>query len=168
VEAEQCRRFRTFLTVGLPTAAVISLLVPLLHAGAIALVPMVAVAHLVSLRLVLVRDASRLLGGRRRRFVRWMSRFAFLWIGLPGYGLTVTPLAGVVAGTATFAALTAAVHHYAAWSLRMERDRRPLQLWEKLLLTALALLTVAFFIALVLLSLVLGWSVAALVGWMRS
>ena len=139
---------------------------PLLHVVAVFAVPLLTVASLVLVRLVLVRDACRLLGRSRRRFVRWLGRLGFLWIGIPGYGLTMVPVLGVVAGVATFAGLTTAMHHYVLWSLGREYRRQPLMVWERVLVIALILLTVAAGVVLVVLLAAIGWSVSALIGWM--
>jgi hypothetical protein len=83
----------------------------------------------------------RLLGTARRRFVRWLARLGFLWIGIPGYGLAATPILGIVPAVATFAGLTAAVHAYTSWSLTRESQRAPLAGWEVALLWGLAIAT---------------------------
>jgi hypothetical protein len=83
-------------------------------------------------------------------------------LGLAGYGLTAVPLFGALFGGATFAGLTALVHHYALWSLVRERDRKSLMMWEKLLLVGLAAVTVALFVILVAGALLLGWGVTKL------
>ena len=46
-----------------------------------------------------------------------MSRFAFIWLGLPGYAAMAVPVAGIIAGVATFVVLTEIVHVYTGWSL---------------------------------------------------
>ena len=133
-----------------------------------AVAPLVVVVHLIVVRAWLVREAMRLLGTARRRFVRWLARLGFLWIGVPGYGLAATPLLGIVPAAATFAGLTAAVHAYTSWSLGREHERAPLAGWEVALLwglvvvTALALVVVAVLVAL------LGWSATAIADWLAS
>ncbi len=154
--------------IGAPTAAVIALAMPLLHLGAVAIAPLVAVVHLVVVRWALVADALRVLGPTRRRFNRWLARFAFLWVGVPGYAAMVTPVAGAVVGVGTFAGLTALVHHYALWSLKRELERRPLLGWEKGLLAVLAVATLVVLTLLAALAVLLGWSAAALLGALTS
>jgi hypothetical protein len=168
VEETQCERFRTLQMVGGPVVAIISAAMPLLHAAALFVAPLLAVAHLLILRLVLVRDANRLLEPARRRFNRWLARFAFLWIGLPGYALTATPLAGIVFGAGTYLLLNTAIHGYARWSLRREHLRQPLATWETLLLVTLAVATLLLALVLIGVTALLGWSVAALVEWLAS
>jgi hypothetical protein len=167
VEAVQQAHFRQVLGWGAGVVAVVALAVPAIHLVAVVAVPLVLVAHMVVLRVYLIREARRLLGPTRRMFTRWMCRFSFLWLGLPGYGLMVVPVAGVVAGVVTFAALTGLGHRYTLWSLRQERDRAPLQLWEKLLLAAFAVLTVVLLLVVTVGALLLGWGVAALVELCR-
>jgi hypothetical protein len=144
-------------------AGVISLALPLTHLAATVIVPLMAVVHLILLRLLLVRDARALLGRTRRIFTRWLARFSFLWLGLPGYGLAVVPFVGVLAGAGTYVGLTALVHHYTLWSLGQERARLPLSLWEKLLVVGLAVLTTLLVVLLLVAALLLGWGVAALI-----
>jgi hypothetical protein len=160
VVAQQRQRFLVLLQFGLPVVAVVALLMPLLHLAAAGLVPVLVVAHLVTVRLVLVGPARRLLGSGRRLFNRWLSRLAFLWLGVPGYGLAAVPVAGVLVGVGVFAGLTAAVHQYTLWSLERERCRQPLALWEKLILGALVLLTVVLLVTVVVLAVLLGTAVA--------
>jgi hypothetical protein len=160
----QEQRFREVLLAGTAVVAVVSLLLPLAHVGAALVVPLLMVGHLVTLNLVLVRDARRLLGARRRLFTRWICRLSFLWIGVPGYGLAAVPLVGVAAGVATFAGLTALSHSYIRWSLERERQRLPLALWETVVLIGLVVLTVLALLVLGGLALVLGWSISKLVG----
>jgi hypothetical protein len=140
---------------------------PLLHVAAVMMVPVLVVAHLLVLRLVLVREARRLLGTSRRMFTRWITRFSFLWIGVPGYGLAAVPVVGVVPAVAVFAGLTALVHHYTLWSLGRDKERLPLMMWEKLLLAGLAFLTLVLIGLVLALALVLGWGVAQIVELVR-
>jgi hypothetical protein len=168
VEEAQCRRFRTLQKVGGPVVAALSAVMPLLHAAALVAAPLAALSHLMVIRFALVRDANRLLGPTRRGFNRWFARFAFLWIGLPGYALTMTPVAGILFGAGTFLGLNTAIHGYARWSLRRERLRQPLTGWEKLLLTSLAVATVLVGAVLIGVTALLGWSVAALSDWISS
>ena len=163
VEAAQRERFRQLLPIGSAVAAAISLVVPLFHLGSAVAVPLLILAHLLTVRLLLIRDARRLLGAKRRMFNRWMARLSFLWFGCIGYGLTVIPVAGAIAGAGTFAGLTTVIHRYTLWSLDRERQRLPLAAWEKLVLAMLVLLTVIALVVALLLALVVGFSVAKLV-----
>jgi len=140
---------------------------PALHLAAAGLVPLLVVVHLVTVRLVVVGRSRRLLGATRRLFNRWISRLVFLWLGVPGYGLAAVPVVGVLVSVATFAGLTALVHHYTLWSLAREKARLPLALWEKVVLVALAVLTVALFVALVVVALAVGTAVAWLTEKLR-
>jgi len=162
VEASQKERFRDLLLYGSIVVAAVSLVMPLLHVGVAAVIPFVVVAHMIAVRLFLIRGARRLLGTTRRIFNRWISRFSFLWLGIPGYGLTVVPVAGVVAGVATFVGLTALVHFYTLWSLHQERERRPLALWEKAVLAAFVVLTLLLLVCGAGLALLLGYSLTKL------
>jgi len=137
-------------------------------AAAVAVAPLVVVVHLIVVRAWLVREAMRLLGTARRRFVRWLARLGFLWIGVPGYGLAATPLLGIVPAVATFAGLTAAVHAYTSWSLTRESQRAPLAGWEKALLWGLALATLVALAGLAVLVALLGWSATAIADWLAS
>jgi len=110
----------------------------------------------------------RLLGPARKRFVRWLSRLGFLWIGIPGYGLAAAPLVGIAPAVATYAGLTAAMHAYTRWSLRREFERAPLAGWEKALLWGLAVATLAALALLAALVAALGWSAAAIAEWVSS
>jgi len=166
IEAAQDERYRLMCLAGTPAVAVLSLGLPLLHAGSVLVIPLMVVAHLIVVRLFLIRDAARMLGAARRRFVRWFCRFGFLWIGLPGYALAAVPVAGVIPAVATYLMMTTAVHRYSGWSLEQERLRRPLLGWEKLLLTALAVLTLIVVMGLVMAAALVGWSVAALIDWL--
>jgi hypothetical protein len=166
VEAEQCETYRVMMIAGGVAVAAISLLMPLLHVAVVAAVPLLAVAHLVLVRLVLVRSSTRLLGSSRRRFVRWFGRMAFLWIGVPGYGLTTIPVLGVIAGAGTFAGLTAAMHHYVLWGLGRESRREPLVFWERALVLGLIALTILVLAAALAIAAVVGLSVSALVSWL--
>jgi hypothetical protein len=152
------------LMVGLPVVAVLSLGLPALHVTAVAAAPLLALVHLVVTRVYLMREPRRLLGRVRQRFLRWLSRLGFLWIGVPGYAVAATPLAGVVAGLGTFAGLTSAAWAYTRWGLSRERDRDPLASWERWLLRVLVVLTVLLIVAIVTVAAVVGWSVSALLS----
>jgi hypothetical protein len=165
---QQYERFLQLLLIGVPVALVLAIGLSALHLAAVAAAPLIVVAHLVAVRLWLVRDAMRLLGAARRRFVRWLSRLGFLWIGIPGYGLAAAPLVGIVPAVATFAGLTAAVHAYTRWSLTREFERAPLAGWEKALLWGLAVATLLALALLAALVTVLGWSATAIAEWLAS
>jgi hypothetical protein len=164
----QRRRFRRLMQVGVPVAAVVSLVAPLAHWGGLVLVsvPLLVVAHMLALRLYLVAESRPLLGRSRRFFHRWLGRLAMLWVGVPGYALTVIPVAGALAGAAVFAGLTAAMHHYTLWSLGREKDRHPLTGWEKFLLIALVLVTIAVLASLAALTLAVGFTLTKLYAWL--
>jgi len=155
------------LTWGVPIAAGIAIVMPVVHIGALAVVPLLTAVHLVIVRVILVRDAQRLLGPVRRLLSRWLARFAFLWIGLPGYGAMTVPVVGVVLGAGTFALLTTVVHVSTMVSLQRERTGRELALWEKLVPVVLAMLTVALTVLVIGFALVFGWSVMAVVDRMQ-
>ena len=121
VEAAQVAAYRRLLTWGVPTVAVIAIAMPFIHIGALAVVPLLIAVHLVIVRVVLVRDAQRLLRPMRRLLNRWLARFSFLWIGLPGYGAMTVPVVGVVLGAGTFVLLTSIVHVSTTVSLNRER-----------------------------------------------
>ncbi len=167
-EEAQCERYRQFILIGVPVVAVAALAMPFLHFGAIAAAPLLAVIHLVAARWYLVGDSFRLLGRTRRQFNRWLARFSFLWLGVPGYAAMVTPILGILVGVATFAGLSSVVHLYARWSLEQEYRRLPLLTWEKTLITVLAVATLLVLAALLALAGVMGWSVAALSEWISS
>jgi hypothetical protein len=154
------------LPVGAPVAGAVALVLPFLHLAVVAVAPLAALIHLVLVRLLLVRDAWRVLGARRRRIGRWMLRLVFLWVGVPGYGLAAIPAAGVLLAAGVFAGLTTAAHHYVLWSLRREHQRAPAAAWERVVITVLVALTVALLAVTALVVLVVGWSLGALLGWL--
>lgn len=158
VEADQTATFRRMLAWGAPIVAVISIAMPLVHFGALAVVPLLVGIHLVVTRVVLVRDAQRLLRPVRKFLNRWLARFAFLWIGLPGYGSMTVPLAGIVLGVGTFVLLTSVVNVSTLVGLERERAGKDLAVWEKLVPTVLAVLTVALLLVGSALALLFGWS----------
>ncbi|MCU0305324.1 MAG: hypothetical protein MUC56_14825 [Thermoanaerobaculales bacterium] len=163
IEARQRARALEVLQWGVPTVAVLAAMVSLIHIGGVLLAPLVALIHLVTLRLFLVREARRYLGPTRRLFTRWAARFAFLWLGLPGYAAMATPLVGIIVGVATFVVLTGIVHVYTAWSLARESARLPMLAAEKAAMVALAALTLLVTAAVVIGGAVLGWSVMTLI-----
>ena len=124
--------------------------------------------HLIAARWYLIGDSFRLLGRTRRQFNRWLARFSFLWLGIPGYAAMVTPVLGILVGVATFVGLTSIVHFYARWSLDQEHRRLPLLTWEKALLAVLAVATLLVLAALFALAAAMGWSVAAVSQWITS
>jgi hypothetical protein len=167
IEARQRERVREVLTWGVPAVAIASLAASLLHLGGVVLAPIAALVHLVVLRVWVVREARRYLGPTRRLFTRWVARFAFVWLALPGYAAMAVPLVGIVTGVATLVVLTEIVHVYTAWSLARERAGQPVLAWETALLLGLAAVTAAVVVAAVIVAAVLGWSVVALVDWLR-
>lgn len=168
IEARQRARAREVLQWGIPTIAVVAVAASLLHLGGVLLAPLTAVVHLVVLRVWLIRDARRYLGPTRRLFNRWAARFAFLWLGLPGYASMSVPLVGIVSGAATFVVLTGIVHVYTEWSLARERSHLPTTVWEKGLIVGLALLTAIAVVVVLIGGVLVGWSVMALVEWLSS
>ena len=167
VEARQRETYRQMLMVGTPIVAAVGLVVPFLHFGAVAVVPLLVACHLVVARVVLVREAQRMLGPVRRMLNRWLARFSFLWIGLPGYGAMTAPIAGLVVGVGTFALLTSVVHVSTLVSLERERNGEKLAVWEKLLPAVLAALSILAIVVAVVLSVAFGWSVLAIVERLR-
>ncbi len=160
--------FRRLLAWGAPIIAVVALVVPLLHVGAVIVIPVVLLIHLVVVRVVLVRDAQRLFGPVRRLLNRWTNRFAFLWIGLPGYGAMTVPVLGVVVGTGTFVVLTTIAHLSTAVGLQRERSGQPLSGWEKAVPIALAIVTVVMLVVLIGVAVLFGWTVAAIAERMQA
>jgi hypothetical protein len=153
---------------GVPAVALLAVAASMAHLGNLVLAPLVAIVHLVVLRLYVVREARRYLGPTRRLFTRWLARFAFLWLGLPGYASMAVPLAGVVGGVATFVVLTEIVHVYTAWSLTREREGQPLLAWEQVMMAALAVVTLVVILSFVIGAAVVGWSAVAIVDWLQS
>jgi hypothetical protein len=151
---------------GVPAVAVLAVTASLIHIGGVLLAPLVAVVHLVVLRIYVLREARQYLGPNRRLFTRWTARFAFLWLGLPGYAAMAIPLAGIVGGVATFVVLTEVIHVYTAWSLARERSRQPLLAWETVLMTMLATITIVVIVGIVIGGVVVGWSVVTLIDWL--
>lgn len=164
VEARLWERYRRMMMIGVPAIALVSLATPALPVTAIALAPLLTVAHLIAVRLCLVREPRRLLSTARRGFLRWLSRLGFLWLGVPGYALSAVPLVGVVAAVATYGGLTTGVWSYTRWSLAEERDREPLAAWERWVLWGLVVATLVVLAAIAAVATAVGWSVAALLS----
>ncbi len=167
IEARQRARLREVLQWGVPAVTIGALSLSLLHLAGAMLAPLVAFVHILVLRAYLVREALRYLGPTRRLLTRWVSRFALIWLGLPGYAAMAVPVAGVIAGIATFVVLTEIVHVYTGWSLARERARQPVLAWETALLVTLAAITAMVVIAVVIGVAILGWSAVALVDWLQ-
>jgi hypothetical protein len=165
VEARQSAAYRKLLGYGASVVAVIALVMPFVHLGALAVVPLLLAVHLVIVRVVLVRDAQRLLRPMRRLLNRWLARFSFLWIGLPGYGAMTVPVVGVLVGVGTFALLTSIVQVSTAVSLERERSGKELARWEKALPVVLAVVTVALILTAIGVALLIGWSVTSVLKW---
>lgn len=168
VEHEQGATYRRMLAWGAPITAVVAVVVPLFHLGAVILVPLMVAVHLVLVRLLLVREAQRLLGPVRRLLNRWTNRFAFLWIGLPGYGAMTVPILGIAVGTGTFVVLTTIAHVSMMVSLQRERQGLPLAGWEKAIPVILAVLTVVLLLIVIGMAGLFGWTVAAIAQRMQS
>ena len=168
VEAAQSAACRKLLTYGAPVAAVIALVMPFVHIGALAVVPLLVAVHLVTVRVVLVRDAQRMLRPMRRLLNRWLARFSFLWIGVPGYGAMTIPVVGLVVGAGTFALLTSIVHVSTAVSLERERAGKELARWEKLVPVVLAVVSIGLILVLIGFAAFFGWSVMAIVEKMQA
>lgn len=162
VEAAQAAAYRRLLAWGVPTAAVIAIVMPFVHIGALAVVPLVVAIHLVIVRVMLVRDAQRLLRPMRRLLNRWLARFSFLWIGLPGYGAMTVPVVGVVLGAGTFVVLTSIVNVSTAVSLNRERRGQELASWEKLVPLVLAVLSIGLILLVIGFAAIFGWSAMAI------
>jgi hypothetical protein len=168
LEARQRERVEEVLKWGVPIIAIVALGVSILHVAGLLVAPFVALIHLLVLRIFVIRDARRSLSSTRRLFTRWVARFAFLWLGLPGYASMAVPVAGIVGAVATFVVLTEIVHVYTAWSLARERDGLPLMAWESVLVGTLAIVTVLMIVAVVAAGLLVGWSAMAIIDWLVS
>jgi hypothetical protein len=168
VEAAQTTAYRQLLMWGTPAAAVIAIVMPFFHIGALAVVPLLVAVHLVVVRVGLVREGQRLLRPMRRFLNRWLTRFVFLWIGLPGYGAMTVPVVGLFLGAGTFALLTTIVHVSTAVSLERERSAKDLARWEKVVPIVLAVVSVGLILLLVGLAALFGWSVMAIVERMQA
>ena len=168
VEAAQADAYRRLLMWGTPVAAVIAIVMPFVHIGALAVVPLLVAVHLVIVRVWLVRDGQRLLRPMRRFLNRWLTRLAFLWIGLPGYGAMTVPVVGLLVGAGTFALLTTIVQVSTAVSLERERSDRDLALWEKAVPLVLAVVSIGLILVLAGLAALFGWSVMAIVERMQT
>ena len=167
-EREQGAMYRRMLTWGAPVTAAVAIVVPLFHLGVVIAIPIVVAVHLVLVRVILVRRAQRLLGSVRRLLNRWTIRFAFLWIGLPGYGAMAVPIFGIAVGTGTFVVLTTIAHVSTVVSLQRERSRQPLSGWEKVVPLGLAVLTVVVLLVFLGLAAIFGWTVAAIAERMQA
>jgi hypothetical protein len=168
VKAAQANAFSRLLMWGTPAAAVIAIVMPFVHIGALAVVPLLVAVHLVIVRVGLVRDAQRLLRPIRRFLNRWLTRLAFVWIGLPGYGAMTVPVVGLFLGAGTFALLTTIVHVSTAVSLDRERSQKDLARWEKLVPFVLAIFSIGLVLLAIALATLFGWSVMAIVERMQA
>lgn len=167
VEAAGGDALKRLLTVGLPAVAVVALGAPFLHAGSLALVALITAVHLVATRLMLARNAMRLLRPVRRFLNRWLARFAFLWLGIPGYGSMTIPIVGVVTSCATFVVLSFVIHVSVQATLERERLEKPLATWEKALPLTLAAITLLVLVVVIVAGGLLGWSVLAAIEYIR-
>jgi len=168
VERDQDSVYRRLLAWGAPSVATVAIFVPLLHVGAVIAIPLVVLVHLVVVRLMLVRDAQRLFGPVRRLLNRWTIRFAFLWIGLPGYGAMTVPVVGMVLGAGTFVVLTTVAQISTLAALQRERSGQSLSRWEQLVPVALAVLTVVMLVVVIGVAVLFGWTVAAIAEKMQA
>ena len=156
------------LAWGAPITALIAVAMPVAHVAALAVVPLLVAVHLVLVRMVLVRDTQRLLGPVRRLLNRWLARFSFLWIGIPGYGAMVVPIIGVLVGVGTFTVLTSLVHVSSMVSLQRERSGKKLARWEKLVPIVLAVLSIGFVVIVISIAVLFGWSIVAIANRMQA
>ncbi len=162
VEAAQAATYRRLLAWGVPIVAAIAIAMPFIHIGALAVVPLLVAINLVIVRVVLVRDAQRLLRPMRRLLNRWLARLSFLWIGLPGYGAMTVPVVGVFLGAATFVLLTSIVHVSTTVSLNRESTGQDLAPWEKLVPFVLAVVSIGLILLAIGVAAFFGWSVMAI------
>lgn len=158
----QRRRYREVMTVGVGAFALISIAAPVFVIAAPLVAAVLLILHMVLLRLYLFRDSFRLLSGRRRFFVRWITRLGLIVAGTFGYSTTVTPVAGAVTGAGTFAILSAATNAYVFRSLRRERLGLPLEAWEKVTLVVLAVLFLVVVALAIAIGAAVGWGIAEL------
>jgi hypothetical protein len=168
VEAAQAAAYRRLLAWGVPTVAVIAIAMPFVHIGALAVVPLLIAVHLVIVRVVLVRDSQQMLRPMRTLLNRWLARFSFLWIGLPGYGVMTVPVVGVVLGAGTFVLLTSIVHVSTTVSLNRERTGQDLAPWEKLVPVVLAVVSIGLILLAIGVAALFGWSVVAIMERMQA
>ena len=168
VEAAQTAAYHRLLGWGVPTVAVFAIAMPFIHIGALAVVPLLVAVHLVFVRVVLVRDAQRLLRPVRRLLNRWLVRFSFLWIGLPGYGAMTVPVVGVFLGAGTFVLLTSIVHVSTTVGLNREHAGQDLAPWEKLVPVVLAVISIGLILLAIGVAAFFGWSVMAIMERMQA
>ena len=122
--------------------------------------PIPLVGHLVACRWLLVREPRRLMNLERRFFTRWITRLIILSLGVVGYHFAAIPILGIGIGVGTYTGITYLVFNYMAWSLRRERDRLPLALWEKLLFAALVIFVILMLVLLCLLAALVMWLIS--------
>jgi len=167
VEEELRRRLKLLLLRGTPLAVLLGFLVPLTHVAALMLIPAMALAHLALIRLYIQGVGRAYYGFGRNLGTRWMTRLVFLWIGGPCYGMAVIPVFGGLAAGACFAGLSRLAVWYEQRNLFRERQRLPAAGWEKLLLVLLGTLTLVVVLLVLLFSLLLGFSLQALLSWLQ-
>lgn len=168
LERWQRARYVELLAAGTLVAVAVALVAPAVPAAVVVAPPLMVIAHVVALRLVLVRRTARYLSPRRRIVQRWLTRFGVLWVGGPAYAASVVPFVGVLPAAGAFALLTTVVHHHALWSLARERDRRPPGRWEWMLVIGFAVLTLVALVVLAALAAAVGWSVSQLLELVRA
>lgn len=167
LEDELDRRLKLVLLRGTPVAVILGFVLPFAHVAALFLLPTMALAHLVLIRLYLQGVGRPYYGMARSFSTRWMSRLVFLWIGGPLYGMAVLPLLGGLISGLCFAGLSWMATGYEKRNLQRERERLPPAGWEKFLLILLGLLTLLVLLLALILSLLLGFSVQALLAWLQ-
>ena len=167
LEEELQRRLRKVLLRGTPVAVLLGLLFPFAHVAALVLLPAMALAHLILIRLYL-QGVGRAYYGLARSFsTRWMTRLVFLWIGGPLYGMAILPILGGPISGICFAGLSWLAVRYEQRNLSREKERLPSAGWEKLLLVLLGLLSLVALALVFVLSVLLGFSVQALIAWLQ-
>ena len=133
IVAKQRQSLFRYLTWGTPAAALLSLASPFVTGPLhfVVSVPVLVIAHGITQHLTLLRRPRGFLGRRRHFLSRTTFRLAFYPAALFGYAHGVIPFAGAVLGALTFGGLSLLANEHVMWSLRLERERKPLTRTEK-------------------------------------
>ena len=158
----QMRRLKTLLQLGVPIAAVITFISPLLTGPLHLLlsVPALVIATAIAVRIELVTPVQWLLSRPRRFISRWTRRMCFYPAAFWGFAIAGTPIFGALAGAATFAGLSIATHHYMMWNAKLDVNRVPIRGLERVILVSAALAALALTAIFVTATALLAWLVS--------
>ena len=161
------RRLGRMLARGTPLVVGIALFLPFVHVAALVLLSVMALTHLILIRLYLQGVGRAYYGMARSLSTRWMTRLVFLWVAGPLYGMALLPILGALISALCFVGLSWLAVLYEKRNLLREKKRIPTALWEKALLAVLGILTFLVLLLLFVFVALLGFSVQALLAWLQ-